>query len=422
MSQRPGRRRLGFYLCAWLFAWLPTAAWAQKTLNWEEAKRQFEATNPTLRAARIGVQEARADEITAYLRPNPDLTFAVDQITPFTGNPYRPFTNFLPLFSASYLIERQHKRALRRASAQGETAITVSQLADQERTLLFDLRTAFVQVLAQKSVLAVTRESLAFYDRVLEVSRERLKVGDVAQVDLDRLELQRVQFETDVQVALVNLRTAKIEFRALLNDHTPIDKLDIIGPFNFTNAVPPVEEVRQTALGNRPDLRAAEQSVSKAKTDYRLAVANGSTDPVVGFDLARDPPIPAFFGVSVSFPLRIFDRNQGEKEKRRLDIGRSQQLVDVARAQILSDVDSAYATLESNLVLLRPYSSRYLQQAAHVRETISFAYQHGGSSLLDFLQSQQDYRTIQLNYVNLVGAFLTAAAQLNAAVGLEVIQ
>jgi cobalt-zinc-cadmium efflux system outer membrane protein len=418
---RSGRCCTHLYIVPLLAASLATGAWAQKTLTWEQAKREFEATNPNLRAARIGIQETRADEITAFLRPNPDLTVAADQFTFFNGNPYRPFADVEPTFALSYLIERRHKRELRRESAQGATAIAISQLDDEERTLLFGLRTAFVQVLQQKAVLAVTRESLAYYDRVLDVSRDRLKAGDIAQVDFDRLDLQRVQFETDVQTALVNLRTAKIQFRALLNDQTPIDALDVKGPFDFTELITPLEEFRTIALDNRPDLRAAVQSVSRAKTDYKLAVANGSTDPTVGIDIARDPPIPAYVGFSIDIPLRIFDRNQGEKERTRLDIGRNERLVDATRVQIFSDVDSAYVAIQSHLALLRPYKSKYLAQAVRVRETISFSYQHGGASLLDFLQSQQDYRSIQLGYLNLVGAYLTAVAQMSVAVGHEVV-
>lgn len=401
---------------------MASGALGQKTLTWAEAKREFQASNPTLRAAQIGVQESRAEETTAFLRPNPDLTVSADQFNPFTGNPYRPFTNVEPIVSGSYLHEREHKRELRRESAQGATTIAISQLADQERTLLFDLRTAFVKVLEQKAVLAVTRESLNYYDRVLAVSREQLKVGDIAKVDFARLELQRVQFETDVQTALVNLRTAKIQLLALLNDHTAIEELDVGGPFDFTELLTPLEEFRQMALDTRPDLRSALQAVAKARTDYRLAIANGSTDPTFGLDFGRDPPIQAYFGVSINIPLRIFDRNQGEKERTRLDIGRNERLVESAKAQVLSDVDSAYVAIQSNLVLLRPYKSRYLDEAAQVRETISFSYQHGGTSLLDFLQAQQDYRSIQLGYLNLVGAYLTAAAQMNVAVGREVIQ
>ena len=325
------------------------------------------------------------------------------------------------------MIERQHKRALRRESARNATAIATSQLADQTRNLLFDLRNAFVLVLQHKAVLAVTRESLVYYDRVLEVSRDRFRAGDIAQVDLDRLELQRVQFETDVQTALVNLRTAKIQLRALLNDRTPVDQLDVTGPFDYAEILTPLEELRQMASENRPDLRAALQAVDKAKTDYRLAVANGSTDPTFStwwtHNASNNNPFARdTIGAAVSIPLRIFDRNQGEKARTQLDIRKQQRLADAIRAQVFGDVDSAYTTLQSDLTLLRPYKTRYLQQAVRVRETISFSYQSGGSSLLDFLQAQQDYRNIQLSYLSLVGSYLTAANQLNLAVGLEVIQ
>ena len=409
-------------LAACLAVWMFGPAFAQKTLTWEEARREFEAANPTLRAGQIGVQESRALEVTAFLRPNPDLTTSFDQIDPFTTNPYRPLTNTFPSFGGNYLHERNHKRELRRESAQKGTEVAVSQLADTERTLTFTLRNSFVQALQQKAVLAVTRENLDYYDHLLEVSRARFKAGDIAQVDLDRLELQRVQFETDVQTAIVNLRTAKIQLLALLNDRTPVEQFDVSGPFEFTEILTPRDEYRQMALDTRPDLLAANQSVDKARTDYKLAVANGSTDPTFGWDLARNPPIPVYFGLSVNIPLRIFDRNQGEKARTQLDITRQQRLVEAARAQVFSDVDSAYATLMSNLTLLRPYKKTYLATATRVRETVSFSYQHGGASLLDFLQAQQDYRSIQLSYVNLVGAFLNAASQLNLAVGREVIQ
>jgi len=145
-------------------------------------------------------------------------------------------------------------------------------------------------------------------------------------------------------------------------------------------------------------------------------------DPTFSVDVARNPPIPAYFGVSVSIPLRIFDRNQGEKQRTQEDITRNERLRDAATAQVFSDVDSAFATIESNVKLLGTYKETYLKEAVEVRDTISFAYTRGGVSLLDFLQAQQDYRSTELNYLNLVGSYLTAAAQLNMAVGQEVIQ
>ena len=427
-GRRVGRWHLSAAVLVASFA--APQAFSQRTFTWQEIREKFEATNPTLQAAEIGIRESRAQEITAYLRPNPDMTGTIDQINPFStqpspsggGDAYRPFAFALPFGSVSYLHERQHKRELRRDSARKATDIALSNQADLERNLLFNLRNAFVQTLQAKAVLALARENLAYWDHVLSLSSERYKAGDIAQVDRDRLELQRIQYESDVQTAEVNLRTAKIQLLMLLNDRTPVEQFDLTGPFDFSEQVSQLEEFRKFAVDTRPDLRAAVQSIDKAETDRRLAFANGSTDPTFGMDFARNPPIPVYLGFSVTIPLRIFDRNQGEKLRTQLDITRNEKLRDATQAQVFSDVDSAYATLTGNLTLLRPYKAKYLKQAEKVRDTVSFAYQHGGASLLDFLNSQNEYRSVQVNYLNLVGSYLAAANQLNLAVGREVIQ
>src|SRR6266849_6408608 len=169
---------------------LTQGLFAQQSFTWQQIRDKFEASNPTLGAARIGIDESRAQEITAHLRPNPGFTATLDQIDPFTPNPYRPFANTLPFVSGSYLHERQHKRELRTESSQKATSIAVSQLTDQERTLLFSLRNAFVQTLQQKALLSLATENLAYYDRLLAVSEDRFKAGDIAKIDLTRLQLQ----------------------------------------------------------------------------------------------------------------------------------------------------------------------------------------------------------------------------------------
>jgi cobalt-zinc-cadmium efflux system outer membrane protein len=420
-------RTRGWLLVAGL---LPAAAPAQTAFTWQQIKDKFEAANPALKAAQLNIDESRATEITAYLRPNPSLTGTLDQIDPLTtmsssvsGNSvYRPLANTLPYGSVGYLHEREHKRELRLESARKATGIAVSTYSDQERALLFNLRNAFVQALQAKAVRQNAQENLDYWDRELAVNGKRFQAGDLAQVDLNRLELQRVQFESDLETAIVNLRTSKIQVLTLLNDRTPIDQFDFVGPYDFTDLAATLQDFRSIALDARPDLKAAAQSVDLAKTNHRLAIANGSADPTFSMDFARNPPIPAYFGVSVSIPLRIFDRNQGEKARTQIDIGRNERLRDATEAQVFSDVDSSYATLTSALNLLRPYRDRYLKLAEDTRDRISRSYQNGGASLLDYLDAEKAYRDTRLAYLNLIGSYLTAAAQLNMAVGREVIQ
>ncbi|HEX7362591.1 MAG TPA: TolC family protein [Bryobacteraceae bacterium] len=404
-------------------ALLMHTAFGKQVLTWPEVQKRFRATNPQLQAGQVSIQESRANEITADLRPNPDVNLTWDQFTLFHDDPYRPISQSYLIWGVSYLHERRHQRSLRLASAENATAISVSAQADLERTLMFALRTAFIGVMQAKAVRQVAQENLKYYDKEIAISKARLQAGDISQVDFERVELQRVQFQSDLQTAEVSLRTAKIALLSLLRDPIPVDQFQISEPFVFSNSVPSLSALRALAIENRPDLKEAEQSVEKARTDHRLAVANGASDPTFSVFMSHQPsPLNTYIGASVSFPLRIFDRNQGEKLRTRLDIGRNQQLRDAAEVGVLQDVDSAYATLEGTLKLLRPYKAKYLKEAKNIRSTVSFAYLHGGASLLDFLDAQNQYRVTELSYLNLVGAYLAAASQVNLAVGREVIR
>lgn len=403
---------------------------AQQSLTWDQVKAKFEAVNPALKADADSVEEMRAQEITANLRPNPQLGTTVDgtQIVPNDGH-WTPLAGTFVAPNVSYLHERDHKRELRLKSAQEGTRISESEHEDLKRTLEFTLRSAFVQVLEAKTVVNLAKADLDYYDKIIDISRNRLRAGDIAQIDFDRIELLRVQYESELQTAIVNLRTAKIQLLQLLNDRTPVDQFDVNGPFDFSETLQPLDDFHQIATDSRPDLRAALQTIQQSETNHKLAIANGSTDPTFGaiytWNSAVNNPNPIdlqTLGVNVSIPLRVFDRNQGEKKRTQIDIDRARQASEATRAQVFSDVDTAYAQVGSSIELLKPYKAKYNDEALRVRDTVTYAYEHGGASLMDFLNAQSDYRQVQLAYVQLVGAYLTSVAQLNLAVGREVLQ
>jgi len=401
---------------------------AQTAFTWQQIKEKFEATNPTLRAAQLNIDESRAAEITAYLRPNPDLSVTADgfQVARNEGV-WRPFSGVLETPGISYLHEREHKRELRRDTARESTAIAESTYLDQARSLIFNLQSSFVQTLQAKAVLQNARENLDYWDRELEVNRTRFKAGDLALVDLNRLELQRAQFESDFETAMVNLRTAKIQLLMMLNDRTPIEQFDVTGLFDFAEQMRPLGEFRKSALETRPDLKASVQNIELAKLNHELAISNGSTDPTFSFWFTNNgsfsnPFSTKTIGGSISIPLRIFDRNQGEKVRTQIDIGRNERLLDANLALVYSDVDSAYWTLVQAVNLLRPYKTKYMPLATDVRDRTAFSFRNGGASLLDYLDAEKAYRDTRLAYLNLIGSYLTAAAQMDMAAGREVMQ
>ena len=406
---------------------IPGFLGAQQALTWEQVKAKFEAANPALKADALGVDEARAQEVTAYLRPNPTFNLSADgtQIAPDNGV-WQPLKGTYVVPTVSYLHERDRKRELRLQSAQVGTRIAASQHDDLKRTLEFTLHTAFINTLQAKAILELARADLDYYDHIIQISRDRFRAGDIAQVDLDRIELLRVQYETEIQSASVNLRTAKIQLLQLLNDRTPVEKFDVEGPFDFSESLKPLDDFRQAALDARPDLQAALEAIQQSETNHKLAIANGSTDPTFSgwytYNSSNNNPNGTqTLGAGVNIPLRIFDRNQGEKQRTLIDIDKSKQASEATRAQVFSDVDSAYAQVESSLALLKPYKAKYKTQATRVRDTVTYSYQQGGASLIDMLNAQSDYRMVQLAYLQLIGSYLNAAGQLNLAVGREVI-
>ena len=426
----PGQARAPLVL---LLALAPALASAQQALTWDQVKARFETNNPALRADAHNVEEMHAEEITAYLRPNPQFTTTRQmgpRSLPTTGV-WQPLAGTFVEPGISYLHERDHKRELRLESAQEGTQIAASQHEDLKRSLEFDLRAAFVETLQAKAVLDLARADLDYYDHIIQISQDRFHAGDIAQIDLDRIELQRVQYESELQTAIVNLRTSKIQLLQLLNDRTPVEQFDVHGPVRFLR---PTRSRSTTSARSRsttgPTCSAALETIQQSQTNHKLAIANGSTDPTFGawytWNSAVNNPNAIdlqTLGGSVSIPLRIFDRNQGEKQRTLIDIDRSREASEATRAQVFSDVDSAYAQVQQ-----QPCPAEALQatntrtRRTRVRDTVTYAYQHGGASLMDFLNAQSDYRQVQLAYSQLIGAYLTAAAQLNLAVGREVIQ
>ncbi len=395
--------------------------------TWQQIKEKFESVNPTLIASRASIDESRMNEITAYLRPNPSFSLSADglQLAPNQGI-YRPLSGVVLTPGISYLHERQHKRELRLETAKDSTGIAESSYSDQERGLLFNLRNAFVQVLQAKAVLGNATENLTYWDRELGINRNRYTAGDLDRLDLNKLELQRIQFETDYQTALLNLRTSKIQIQQLVLDRTPMAMFAVAGPYEYSESLKPLAEFRTMALESRPDLQVAIKNIELARANHKLAGANGSVDPTFSAwfswnPSSANPYANKTIGGSVSFDLRIFDRNQGEKARTQLVISQNEKLKAAAEAQVFNDVDTAYVTIQQAVNLLGRYKSFYLPLAEDVRDKTQDAYQHGGATLLDYLDAEKGYRDANLAYLNFIGSYLTAAAQMNMAVGREVI-
>ena len=403
---------------AMLLALLGPPAGAQvRSLTLADALALAEQRNPALQAQAQSVESVRAGEITAGLRPNPTLQ---NDTSSATVGVYQE-------------LEIGGKRRGRLDSARLATSISRSDLADARRTLIFGVRQAFAGALLAKADLALAQENLASFQKVVDLNRMKLEKGALSGADFLKIELQMLQFQTDLEDATLALRTARATIRGLVGGSDLPEEFDVEGDLGASPFEKGLPELQQLALADRPDLRSAELGRDKAAADVRLAKANSYPDPTMGVSLlhtGNEIGGPSWFrpffpkgetsnamglGVSISIPL--FNRNQGEiartwSERRRADL-----LVLATRNQVLQDVEAVFAAFERSRDRVRLYEQTYLSRASQSRDIAEFAYNKGALSVLDLLDAERTYRATQLAYRQELAAYVTNRAQLEAAVG-----
>jgi outer membrane protein, heavy metal efflux system len=394
---------------------LPAATSAPLTLA--QAIDLARSKNPSLLSAQQHLSATRSGEITAGLRQNPSLTLLGQDITLPADNPGNPY-----FYSAnvSRLFERGQKRKWRLESAKATTLVTQSQYHDQERQTLLNVKTAFTNMLFAKAALSLADENLSGYQHTVDLSRERLKAGDISATDFERIDLQLVEFESDEDSAKLNLTQASDQLQALLGTSKPDRAFDITGTLDPPAFSTPLDTIEQMALASRPDYQTAQHSLELAQANVSLANSMGTTDPTLAAEYERSGNDNTF-GASVNIPLRIFDRNQGEKERAKYEVEASRFAEVAARSQIFSDVDQAWASYQTSLAQARRYNDHYLKEAEHVRDNLEFSYRHGGTTLLDYLDALRDYRQTNLDALNANGQVWLGLHQLSFAAATEIL-
>ena len=373
-------------------------------------------TNPTLVSAAQHLDAVRAEEITAGLRQNP-VGIVGGQLLTAAGDDPNPY-----FYQAGVqrLFERGNKRDARLDSARSTTTLTGFQLDDQRRQIDLAIRQAFSNMLYAQEAVAISRDNLEDYRKTVELMKVRLDAGDMDQTDFDRVELQLAGFESDLDNAQLTLRQGSIALQTLIGIARPADSFAIAGSLDPPAVTVTIDELRSKALANRPDLKAAQAQVDVNAAAVRLAAANGTADPTLEGDYERSGDVNSF-GASLNIPLRFFDRNQGEKERARFELESSRQALTAAQNQVVSDVESGWAAYQTAQSQSERYRSKYLAEAAHVRDNLEFSYRNGNSTLLDYLSALADYRQVNLASLNARLQLLLALEQLSYAAHTEII-
>ena len=396
-----------------------TSPAAPTLITLDEAVTLALANSPTLAAMRTTVPQSQAQEITAGLRPNPVLSWDALFIPIFSpGNFSESFANNVQQFDigVGYLIERGHKRQARLQAARDATAVTKSQLYDFERTLTFNVAQQFVNALLAKSNFEFAQQDLASFQETVNISQERYKAGDISEGDLLKIKIQLLQFQTDVAAARIARTQALGSLRQLIGYHSVPSNYDVAGELVFQPLTAGREDLQARALRERPDLLAAQQSVTAAGSQVALAKANGKQDLDTAFTFSHVSGASSG-SVSFSIPLAIFNRNQGEIARTRFALTQAQQTEKAAEETVVTDVSNAYEATKTNQQIVELYQSGYLNQAQQSRDISDYAYKRGAATLLDLLDAERSYRSTQLAYRQALATYMLSLEQLREAVG-----
>ena len=376
--------------------------------------------NHGLLAARSSIRQNQAQEVTANLRPNPTLFVDWDYLPLYVPGGLT-FSQYLhdsteADIGMSYLFERGQKRQHRLEAARDTTAVTRSQVADNERTLAFQVAQLFTNALLAESTLDLAQQNLKSFQNTLDIAEAQFKAGGISENDYLKIKLQLIQFQTDVQQAELARVQALSDLRQLLGYESVPADYDVAGSFEYQPLGVTLADLQSKAVQNRPDLRAAQLGITSATSQYGLAKADGKQDVTVSANYSHVNSISAAT-LYVSIPLPIFNRNQGEIARASYAITQAQEQLRATSGQVMTDVKDAYETVQTNDRVVQIYRSGSLDTSQRNRDISEYAYRRGAASLLDFLDAERSYRATQLAYRQALAAYLVGLEQLRQAVG-----
>jgi cobalt-zinc-cadmium efflux system outer membrane protein len=392
-------------------------------LSIDDAVRLALDRNQTLSAERLTIDQSKADEITAALKPNINASFNAEQLSTFSANPFSlssETTNATYIAGLGYTFERGGKREKRMTVAHDTTDVTAKGVLDAERQLRFQTEQAFISVLLAKSVLDLSQQDLKDFSDVVDINRQRVTSGDLAEGDFLPISIQKLQFQTDVSSAEVGLLQAKATLRQLVGYESVTDTFDVSGDLTETAPALSLDDLKAQALQTRPDLAGAESSLTLANDQAALERGNRARDVSGSVDYTKVGGSNTL-GVGVSFDLPFHDRNQGNIARADIGVQAAADTEAATKFVVLTDVSSAFAAFQSNQQIVKLYESGYLDQAKESLDITTYAFQRGAATLPNLLDAERTYRDTQIAYRQALAAFMTSARQLNLAVGKPVI-
>ncbi len=389
-------------------------------LNLSEAMALFLKQNLYLLIARYGVESSKGQQITARLFPNP--VAQIGNVASFTQGNTLSKTGALTM-QVQQLFELAGKRGYRIESAGFGVQSAEADFEDAVRQLGFTIKEAYYRVVVAQRRLALAEENRDRFARILDVNTIRFKKGYIAEVDLIRIRLQVVDFQSQVIESIQEGETARAELRQLLR-LSPASKLELTTEMDYRRVDPDMGKLRSVALEIRPDLKSRRAALLQREADLKLAKAFRVPDVTIGAGYAvqgsRGPDNQQMGILNLGVPLPLFNRNQGGIVQAEVNVQSAQAEFDRTVNQVENQVDVAYQNLLQSRRLVEAYLAGVLEDARSTFTIVERAYERGGATILDLLDAARTSRTIQQNFIEALFSYQHNLFQLESSVGQEI--
>ena len=400
---------------------------AQEALSIDQAVAAAIDHNLNLLAARSNLSIAEAQMVTAKLRPNPVVSASADALD-WVGT---PFTQENGLGPSQYSLrvdvpfERGRKRELRMQEASLEKAIATAEFADAVRRLRLDVMLACIDVLEAKAKLQLARDNLNTFEQLVQVNQRRLTSGAIPPVELTRARVAMLQYRNNERAAEFAVMEARVKLMPLIGRSADQPAIDVDGTLSATAAASPprLDDLQALARRLRPDLSALRQQQARSEADLRLQIAQGKVDYTLGVAFERQRGVLGSgnaVGMFFSVPLPLFNRNQGEIARATVEQDKSATSIRALETDVSGEVTGAYQEFESARRVLRDIETDLLAPSRDARETTTYVYQAGATSLLDVLDAQRAFNDTMQTYYTAQADYRRAELKLMSVTGGEV--
>jgi cobalt-zinc-cadmium efflux system outer membrane protein len=359
--------------------------------------------NIGLLAERYNIPISEAHLVTARLRPNPVLSVEGDHLD-LLGTGYDDINKAgPPEFSVrtDFVFERGGKRKNRIEVAENAKSVAQLQLLNTIRSLVLDVQSAFVDMQLARDSLALAQENLKALNEIVAVNAARVRAGDLADVELIRTRVAALQFQNAVRQAELRLYTARGHLELLLGRASLSETLEVSGSLRRDTQTLSLDDLGKLAFDHRPDLLAQKRDQARSVAELRLQVAQGKVDYTLGTEYRRQQGLAGTgnsLGFFFSAPLPVFNRNQGEIERARLEQRQIETRSRSLEASIMNEVKTAYKQYSTADALLETIEKEMLAQAREVRQITEYSYKRGEATLIEFLDAQRAFNETMQGY------------------------